>query len=319
MRFVLRTDVSKFSGTGHLMRCIAIFQEIQKRGFPTIFIGSVVDVPWAKQVIEDFGFIQVFHDQESFIGEPQNDILIIDSYVIPINDPFLSRDSWRKIIALSDEHAPKYQADLYVRPTLNNTLSHDAKPRILVGPSFFPIRNQVKKIEAFENEPSMVDLILVGGGTDYKEFSSTIATCLKDLKIKFKANFFSDDRSIEKMDSRFRVFKFGTDIDSLLSDSSIAITTASTSAIEFIAREVPTGIVQAIDNQKDYYQFLSNQFLAKPLGIYRKGLWKIDTFALVDFISNLETRSKLRSNIVGLIDLKGVIRIVDEIIDLLKK
>lgn len=319
MRFVLRTDVSKFSGAGHLMRCIAIFQEIQKRGFPTIFIGKVVDVPWAKHVIEDFGFVQVFNDQESFVGDPQNDILIIDSYVIPINDPFLSRDSWRKIIALSDEHSPKYQVDLCIRPNLNYMLSHNTKPRILTGPLFFPIRNQIKKIKAFENESTTVNLIIVGGGTDYKEFSSTIATCLKDLKIRFRANFFSDDRSIEEMDSRFRVFRFGTDIDSLLSASSMAITTASTSAIEFIAREVPTGIVQAIDNQKEYYQYLSNQFLAKPLGIHTEGLWNIDATALKDFMSNLETRYKLRSNIVGLIDLKGVIRIVDEIIDLLKQ
>ena len=316
MRFVLRTDVSKSSGVGHLMRCIAIFEELKKRGYQSIFVGRIDDVAWAKQRVTDFGFAQIINDPRDFLREPDNDVLIIDSYLIPVDDPFLSKLLWKKIIALSDESTPSYEVDLIVHPTLKQLIKISDAAQVLFGPAYFPIRDEIKKIKYFEHKSDIVDIIVVGGGVDYEDFSEVIAKNLMKVKSDFTVNFISNNNSIEKMDSRFRVFSLGTHIDSLVSQTTLALTTASTSAIEFIAREVPTGIVRVIDNQSDYFDYLSLQNLAMPIGELRDGFWIIDNGKILDLIGNLNLHNRLRSNMSGLIDLRGSERIVDRIIQI---
>jgi len=316
MRFVLRTDVSKSSGAGHLMRCIAIFEEVKRRGYQTIFVGSVVDIVWAKQRVADFGFSQIIDNPKDFLGVPDTDVLIIDSYLIPVDDPFLSKQLWKKIIAISDESTPSYEVDLIVYPTLKQLIKISDAAQVLFGPEYFPIRNEVKKIKYFDSKSDIIDFIVVGGGVDYKDFSEVIAKNLMKVKSDFTANFISNNKSIEKMDSRFKVFILGTHIDSLVSETTLALTTASLSAIEFIAREVPTGIVRVIDNQSDYFEYLSLQNLAIPIGELRDGFWIINNDKILDLIGNLNLQSRLRLNMSGLIDLKGPERIVNRIIQI---
>jgi spore coat polysaccharide biosynthesis predicted glycosyltransferase SpsG len=316
MRFVLRTDVTKSSGAGHLMRCIAIFEQIKQRGYPSVFVGSFSDIAWTKQKVIDFGFGQIVDNPTDFVGNPDSDVLILDSYLIPIDDPFLSKHLWKKIIAISDEQTPDYKVDLIVHPTLKQVIKSDYSQEVLFGPAYFPIRNEIRKIESLDSKFDKVEVLILGGGTDYENFSEVIAKNLMNIETRFAAKFISDNQSIEQMDARFEVFGLGTPIESLISQCTLALTTASTSAVEFIAREVPTGIVRAVDNQSEYFDYLSSQNLAMPIGERRDSLWLIDNRAISDLIGNLSSQNTLRLNMAGLIDLKGSERILDKILHL---
>lgn len=298
------------------MRCIALFEQIKKRGYPSVFVGSFSDMAWTKQRVIDFGFSQIVDNPRDFVGQPKSDVLILDSYLIPIDDPFLSKHLWNKTIALVDEQTPPYKVDLIVHPTLKQVLKSNYPQEVLFGPAYFPIRNEIKKIEYLGSKSGIVDVIVVGGGTDYENFSEVIAKNLMDIETKFTAKFISDNQSIEQMDSRFEVFRLGTHIESLISQCTLALTTASTSAVEFIAREVPTGIVRAVDNQGEYFDYLSSQNLAMPIGERRDGSWIIDQRTILDLIGNLNSQNRLRLNMAGLIDLKGSERIMDRILQL---
>jgi spore coat polysaccharide biosynthesis predicted glycosyltransferase SpsG len=313
MRFVLRTDVTKSSGAGHLMRCIAIFEQVKQKGYPSVFVGSFSDIAWVRQKVIEFGFGQIVDKPTDFVGNPESDVLIIDSYLIPIDDPFLSKHLWKKTISISDEQTPNYNVDLIVHPTLKREIKSDYSKDILFGPAYFPIRNEIRKIKCLDSKFDTVEVLILGGGTDYENFSEVIAKNLMSLETRFVAKFVSDNQTIEQMDPRFKVFGLGTPIESLICQCTVALTTASTSAVEFIAREVPTGIV----NQDEYFHYLSSQNLAMPIGERRDSMWLIDSRAISDLIGNISSQNALRLNMAGLIDLKGSKRIFDKILQLM--
>ena len=56
MRFILRADASPVIGTGHVMRLLAIAEELAQHGQEVIFLGSVSEVKWLENRIQNFGF-----------------------------------------------------------------------------------------------------------------------------------------------------------------------------------------------------------------------------------------------------------------------
>jgi spore coat polysaccharide biosynthesis predicted glycosyltransferase SpsG len=87
-------------------------------------------------------------------------------------------------------------------------------------------------------------------------------------------------------------------------------------SLEFVAREKALGIGCALDNQKSYYDSLTSFGVAAPIGEFKSTRWQINSELVHDLITSAELRKSLVEKGAGLIDLRGVNRIVDEIISL---
>ena len=118
------------------------------------------------------------------------------------------------------------------------------------------------------------------------------------------------------MDPRFTVVQIGFQLDLEASDADLVFTTASTTSLEFLAREIPVGLGCAVDNQQEYYESLVGAKVAMPVGEFREGKWKLDHAKMADLINSGELRKALEKKSAGLLDLKGAERIVDEILKL---
>ena len=112
----------------------------------------------------------------------------------------------------------------------------------------------------------------------------------------------------------FRVSPIGPELDRFASACDLVFTTASTTAIEFIAREKAIGIVCAVNNQEQFYESLVNLRIAAPIGKFENGTWNLDLENIRELIISKESRAVLRRNCVGFIDFEGASRIVDEIL-----
>jgi spore coat polysaccharide biosynthesis predicted glycosyltransferase SpsG len=109
------------------------------------------------------------------------------------------------------------------------------------------------------------------------------------------------------------VSPIGEQLDKFASKCDLVFTTASTTAVEFIAREKPIGVVCAVSNQEQFYESLIDLGIAAPIGKFENGVWKISREKIHELIMSKEYRESLRSNCVGFMDFKGASRIVDEI------
>lgn len=316
MRYVLRSDASLEQGSGHVLRSLAIFQELNSKGHEIVFVGKISNLPWVEEKIRHAGFKEVLDEENDFLHNSLNDVLVLDSYEIDPRSPFIEESKWRKIITIVDDFTPAYYSDLIVRPSILTLTDNLPGLRVLSGLKYFPLRKEVRKTNSYGDASSMFRVVVVGGGTDFKNFASAVSLILKKSSFKMSVTFVTENDAIRGLDDRFNVVPPGLEVEKTLSNANLAFTTASTSAIEFIAREIPIGIACAVPNQEDYFQVLPNLGLAVQIGRFKQGDWDLDENVILDLIGNQSRRSAMRQQMKGMFDLHSTSRLVDEILKL---
>ena len=285
MRYVLRADASQTMGSGHVMRLFAIAEELLVRDQKVIFVGSVSNVQWLKQRLSEIDFFETFEKDLMFISNPITDVLILDAYHIPVENYFIQKKNWKAIAALVDKTTPNYDVDLQIYPSITLDWKPTTVKRFLTGPKYIPLRKSIIKNAEMENVSNKLKIVVVGGGTDLHNFANAIAMSLMSLSDIFQVNLFSDHMNNQDLDSRFTIISFGTDLDEKVNDADLVFTTASTSCLEFIAREITVGMGCAVDNQEQYYESFHKLNIAVPIGRYINGSWKIDHVKIKNLIT----------------------------------
>ena len=313
MRYIIRADASLETGSGHVMRSSALGEELIARGCEVIFIGLVTSLPWVHTRIINLGFSQILLSQDEFHPNPMTDILILDSYSLPTNDPFLARSNWNKIVCIADDVTPVYECDLVVHPGIESGWQGNFQAIILSGTKFVPFRTSIKKSRKLLKRTEILEILVVGGGVDAYGFVKAIGDSLKGLNSDFKANLISGNIDPLDYDSRFCVSTPGEILDKFSLSADLVFTTASTTCLEFIARGIAVGIGCAVENQEQYYKSLPKHDVAAPIGKYTSGSWAIDKILIRKLVESDEFRERLRSNGNKLIDLKGTKRIIDKL------
>lgn len=103
MRYVLRADASRRIGSGHVMRSSAIAEELITRGEEVVFVGQISNLKWVKDRILTLGFSEIYENSIEMVANCDSDLLILDSYEIPILDAFITPINWFKIVSIVDE------------------------------------------------------------------------------------------------------------------------------------------------------------------------------------------------------------------------
>jgi spore coat polysaccharide biosynthesis predicted glycosyltransferase SpsG len=313
MRYVLRADASQSIGAGHVMRSSAIAEELIRRGEDVNFVGQISDLPWVMERIASLDFTSVCREVNGFISNPKSDVLILDSYEIDVNDPFISMQKWNKVISIVDEITPEYPCTLMVYPGLDSNWTGDFKTPVLSGPKYIPFRPSIAKNLYIERpESHKLKVSVVAGGSDPYQLVHEIAKALQTIPEEFEATLFTSAILDSTLDSRFHYEKLGLRFDVQTKDADLILTTASTSSFEFLARGLCVGIVCAVDNQKQNYRVMGDLDVAMQIGFRNKeNEWQIETGKIHSLITSSELRRRLRANAKEVIDFKGAERIVD--------
>lgn len=69
-------------GTGHVMRLLAIAEELIERGQEVIFIGDITVEEWLRTSVENFGFSETYQSEESFQPKNESDILVCGLFIL---------------------------------------------------------------------------------------------------------------------------------------------------------------------------------------------------------------------------------------------
>jgi spore coat polysaccharide biosynthesis predicted glycosyltransferase SpsG len=312
MRLVFRADASPDLGTGHVMRCSSIAEEALARKIPCVFVGSMGGVRWIEERLAVLGIPVT--SVSDFIAFGKSDLLILDSYLKETQDGFIMQNDWSSTVVIVDEATPLPEADLYIHPGLDSSWFLGDRKKLLCGSKFIPLRNAIEK-RRIALGGRIEKIVVFGGGTDTFGFAHAISQILSNMPGFSYASFFSaESLEIEKRDSRFREFEFGGLLDIELSLADLVFTTASTSSLEIVAREIPLGVACSVPNQHAYFETLKESGVAVQIGDRtRTGSWNLDSRIIRDLISNPGIRSELSKASKNFIDLDGASRIIDAI------
>ncbi len=297
------------------MRSLAIAEESIERGIPTVFIGVISELPWVRERIHSLGFTEVFSESSRFKPDPARDILILDSYTIPTEGPFVQPSNWRSIVCVTDDSTPPYKSTLKIQPSLEKSWVNSSEEKIVGGPMYIPLRKSIRKTN-MQTKIDALQIIVVGGGSDGTDFVSAVTRVLSKAKTEFHANLFSNKVESSILDYRFTVKQIGGDLDEIAPNVNLVFTTASTSSLEFLARGTVVAIGCAVNNQKQFYRDLGDNGFAAPIGQFLNGKWNLNDRLILDLLDSEHLRAKFIANSEGLIDLNGAKRIVDEILKL---
>lgn len=312
MRYVIRADASKLIGTGHVMRTSVIAEELISCGQEVIFVGEISNISWIKSRVENLGFQQLLIDENSYFPNSMSDILILDSYTLPVSNKFIQKNNWYSVVSIFDDSTPNYQSDLIINPGIVERCNPATNAKFLTGPNYIPLRKSIIKSKKVNS--NLLQILIVGGGTDSLNFAHSVVKALKQINKNFKVNLFTDVFANYELDSRFSIFSMGSQLDEIANNTDLVFSTASTSSLEFVARETAMGVGCAVENQNQNYNALSNLRLAVPIGEYRFGKWNLDNESIHDLINNHNVRENLKNRCKGVIDMMGTKRIVEEIL-----
>jgi spore coat polysaccharide biosynthesis predicted glycosyltransferase SpsG len=185
---------------------------------------------------------------------------------------------------------------------------------ILCGPQFIPFRKSISRSVKIDTTTDP-RLLIFGGGTDQFGLALQVARLIRQKYHYKEANFIYHERlEIESMDPRFKVFPFGPALDSIIRQSDVVITSASTSSFEVLARGIPTGIIRLVGNQDDNFKELCGAELVSSIGRRSDdGLWSFTLPELERLMLDGTFRQTLRERNLKVFDFEGASRILGKI------
>jgi spore coat polysaccharide biosynthesis predicted glycosyltransferase SpsG len=292
-------------------------EEAISRGVECIFIGEISGLAWVSERIAKLGFSQLIEDVYSFKVDPQSDVLVLDTYSIPVSDPFISKHNWKLVLTIRDAFTPKYESDIEVRPGLLEVHSENQELIILSGPDNQLIRQGIGKSNKEYSDGEVLKVLTVGGGSDPFGFVPALALTLSSIDMELEVHAFTNEQMPEDSKVRFVRNTIGTNLDLIANQVDVVFTTASTSSLEFIAKEIPTGVACAVDNQTEFYDQLGRLGYAYQIGVLDSDqTWDFNLPLIKELLESQEKRNSLKEATRGLIDLKGAVRVIDVLLSL---
>jgi spore coat polysaccharide biosynthesis predicted glycosyltransferase SpsG len=296
------------------MRLCAIAEEAIARGSECYFAGNISEIKWLTHHVDKLGFSQVVRPENISIVMDNQSVLVIDSYHIPVNEPSINPKRWKVVVSISDPLTPSYDSDLVINPGINYGKTPEKNSHFLFGPKYIPFRKSITKSIGISTSTNP-RLLVFGGGTDYFGMAPAVAHLIRQKYNYREAIFiYHDQLEIESMDPRFKVFPFGTILDSIIDVSDVVITSASTSSFEILVRGIPTGVIRLVGNQDDNFKALNEAKLVSLIGNRSDdGVWNFSLPELEKLLFDNDYRQALREKSLKIFDFEGSSRILEKI------
>ena len=302
MRLVILANASPTIGTGHVMRAISVAEEFMKQGWQIDYAGKIEGVSWLSKYVKRI-LPNVSVDSSRHLNiDHKEDVLLIDSYEICIDDPFIQKNRWKKILAIVEDFTPQLFADFYFHP--GSTCNWTPPPnyhnyQYLEGIKFISVRESIREMSftKFSSKTKFPKLVIVGGGSDSFKFAPNLIDFLSKTKLKFSADVFSNENNQASNDRRFRFFRLGQRFEDSIKNANLILCTSGTISWEMLSAGFPIGIALATRNQELNYNYQHSSNLAINIGENTEnGKWKFFEKNITNLIKDEDFRCALSEN-----------------------
>lgn len=334
MTVVIWPDLGPHIGVGHLMRCIALAEELVARGEQVRFFVDASAVPFAAAQLEARGLPshappEALGDQLTALAALDPDAVVVDSYVLPAEAYAEVRRRW-PTLAVVDGDILGREADLYLDQNIGAEQdvwpAPDAGATRLAGLSYALMRDDVLRHRPAgpgrrSTAAGVPQVLAFFGGTDAYGAAPRLVPALAATGLPFHLRVVAatGDRRRELAavatgpGQRVDVIAPTDRIAELVTSSDLVVSAAGTSSWELLCLGAAVGFVCVADNQATSY----DRAVAARLGVGLGRLAEVAadpapaTAALRTLLADEEARAALRARGWSLVDGAGRGRVID--------
>ncbi|GGQ74793.1 PseG/SpsG family protein [Couchioplanes azureus] len=285
-RVGIRCDAGPRTGVGHLVRCVALAEELTARGAEVHFLGDLGGLAWAETQLTTRGLPR--HPPPptatallAVTGRLGLDALVVDSYRLPPAHSAAVRATGRPVLAVVDGELRGQHADVYVDQNLDAELTAPALPRgatRLAGLEYALLRRGVRQLRpASPRRPDATRtprVVAFFGGTDAFRAAPVIGRLLVRTGAAFEAAVVAADAGLRGEllaltpgpGQRIDVIAPTDRLPELLAGADLAVSASGTATWELLCLGVPAAVVRVVDNQIHGYERTVARGFASGLG-----------------------------------------------------
>lgn len=286
MKVLLRADASPLQGTGHVMRCLTLAEELKSRGHEVLFLTNESRLDWLEKVIAQSSLPVLRTTQHSMnfneVSELGPDWVVTDSYEIDAGD-ISAIHSQRHVMAIVDGNDRGIEASLYLDHNLGAELgswSETTRNRLLLGNKFALIRDAI--LQQRRVQPGLIQgvvphIVAVMGGSDPTGIIVQVASALAKINRDFTASIVVDRNWRDHVEntlegkSGFQILAPTAELPAILGRADIAVSASGTSAWELCTLGIPSLLIAVVENQCESLARLVEKKLAFGLDLAQGG------------------------------------------------
>ncbi|WP_269317776.1 bifunctional UDP-2,4-diacetamido-2,4,6-trideoxy-beta-L-altropyranose hydrolase/GNAT family N-acetyltransferase [Exiguobacterium sp. KJ 601] len=319
MKVMIFTEGGKRTGFGHLTRCIALYDEVKRRGIEVELIVQS-DVDLRNLVGDRYCTIINWYIVDYLYRVVQSDFYcIVDSYIATRDLYQVIAQRSKSAIFLDDTNRIHYPDGIVVHPSLS---TNDVPSGSLAGPKYIILRDAFREeVRPFIRQDVTNVLITVGGTLQPSLIQSIVhLICFKHPEITFhiligdKYDPILERELLSVSNIILHRYVPSHEMKRLMSCSDLVITAAGQTIYELIISGVPFVPIKIAENQERNMLALRSRKL-----ISSNVTWESSTFAQdlqTEFkrMLPMHIRTKQTMNYDGLLDGNGPLRIIDSLL-----
>ncbi|MBB2945168.1 spore coat polysaccharide biosynthesis predicted glycosyltransferase SpsG [Actinoplanes lutulentus] len=328
MNIGIRCDAGPRTGVGHLVRCVALAEELTARGADVHFLSDLGGVAWAESQLEQRGlpWHPAPYDTVGLVAAVERlelAALVVDSYTLPPQQSAAVRSAGVPVLAIVDGDLRGQSADIYVDQNLDAVL-HDGDVR-LAGLDYALLRSAVRElrpltapVQGFTRTPKILAFF---GGTDAYRAAPQVARLLTETAVGFDATVIAADESLRDEllaveagpGQRFEIIGPTDHLPKLLVGADLVISASGTSTWELLCLGRAAALIWVVDNQIQGYERTVARGYAAGLGrLGSLGPSSVDV--LRDLLLSPEARTAVAARGWSAVDGLGVSRVADALL-----
>ncbi|TCC12242.1 PseG/SpsG family protein [Kribbella soli] len=338
-RVGVRCDVGPSRGIGHVMRCLALAEEVRRRGVELVFVCDAHTVPWAAEQIAARGIAvqpAVWGPAEhvELVDRLELDALVFDSYDLDASVYPAVRAAGLPTLAIVDGDFRGAEADVLVDQNLAAELDHPPLPRDsirLAGLPYVMIRDEIldhrPAAPPADRQGAVPTVFAFFGGTDAFGAGPYVARTLAATGLPFEATVVAPGpdlaakiAAVELQPHQHLDVIGPTDqLATRVRAADLTISASGTSTWELLCLGATAGLVCVVDNQEMGYERAIDTGAAAGLGLL--SALQADPASAVPMLKRLLTDSAERGRLARagweLVDGRGRERVADALLQLI--
>jgi spore coat polysaccharide biosynthesis predicted glycosyltransferase SpsG len=344
-----RCDTGALTGVGHLIRCIALAEELLSRHVQVLFLGDLAGVPWAARQLYDRGLRVLAAPQApealaELAVELNLAAMVLDGYHLDPGCGAAIRARGLPVLALLDgEFGVDQRADLYLDQNLGAVRLRRVPPgaQLLAGLEYALLRDVVRDrrppapaaapaAPAAQTRPPSV--LAVFGGTDPYDAALTVVPLLlaggNPVSVSVVAARPAVAQALRGLPTgpgqQVRAVPPVDDLPALVRQADVVVSASGSSVWELLCLGAPTAVVCVVANQLVGYQQVVARGLAAPLGQLEElnadpAARATATEVLTGLLTDPAARTALSRRGMSEVDGRGRVRVADALLALIAR
>jgi spore coat polysaccharide biosynthesis predicted glycosyltransferase SpsG len=283
VRVGLRCDAGIQTGVGHMLRCVALAEELASRTVQVAFFGAFDEVPWARAQLASRGFARhaAPGDAAGLVAVARDhrlDAMVLDSYTLHPSAAGALRSAGVISLAIVDGDARGQDADLFLDQNLGaeqQPLARAGGPgRRLAGLRYVLLRDAVRAerpaAPPAPREANPPRVLCYAGGTDPFGAVAVLARLVVaagDTGVDLTVVVARDElRAAVPSGPGISVIGPTDDLPRRAAGADLVVCAAGTSIWELLCVGTPAVVVWLAENQREGYTRTVGAGLAAGLG-----------------------------------------------------